>query len=213
MSINNFNSDRSGYLDSRRLGGCIECKAIIFNPISRLCGRCHSRYGSHGSPKVPKPSLRTELDEALFAVIGYCDLDEPRKAFDAYMSQFIQPPSNDAFRRLCRLHFSTLRCEDGTPLMTFRDVLTQALAVNLYEERGGKIDHKRNQLKYLLGRSCLSVWGKRRQVKHHYDYDRHERRQLQRRPKVFREDAFQRIYIEGGINRFLAKLKTNTIGK
>lgn len=210
MKTNNFSVERRTYLDERRLAGCIECGAETYNPISRFCKTCHCHYGSHGSPNVRKPVLKAELEEAFFAVVGYCDLEAPTKTFDAYISKFIESTSDDPFTRLCRLHFDTLRREDGSPLMTFKDVLIQSLAVNLYEERGGRSDHKRNQLQYFLGRACLSVWGKCRQVADRYFYDRRERRLLQRRPKLFREEAFQKIYIDAGINRFLAKLKTNT---
>ena len=210
MKTNNCSVERRAYLDERRLAGCIECGAVTYNPISRLCKNCHCHYGSHGSPVVRKPSLEAELEEAFFAVVGYCDLEAPTKAFNAYIKRFTEATSEDPFKRLCRLHFDTLRREDGSPLMTFKDVLIQALAVTLYDERGGRIDHKRQQLRYFLGRACLSVWGKRRQVADRYRYDRRERRFLQRRPKVFRDEAFQKIYIGAGINRFLAKLKTNT---
>jgi len=198
--------DRREYFMQRATGGCSCCRALTrVDPISALCKRCYSRYCSHGSPLVEKPKLQRELEVALFRIISKCSLGEPTRRFHDWMLHFSSPSKANDLKRLCWLNFFKLKANDGEPLLSFRDVLIQSLAVTLFDRNNGRIDHRRKQLHYLLGRSVCCVWNKRRQVADGVVYDQWERRLLQRKPRVMRE-AFEKIFLGGGISRFIAKL-------
>lgn len=187
--------------------GCSACGTVerVIDPVSALCGCCSSRYNSHGSPTIRKPNLEVEMERALFQIIARCDLRGATERFNEWMQGFCSPSKQNALKRLCWLNYSKLKGGDGEPLLNFRQALVQAIAVTMYDKNYGRIDHKRNQLQYLLGRSVCTVWNKKRQVAKGLVYDRHERWKLQRKPRIMRE-AFNKIFLEAGFARFIAKL-------
>ena len=204
--MNNFTTERKHYIQDRLKGGCSCCGASVnLDPISQLCFNCKSKYLSHGSPSVPKPTLEIELDLALIAIRNSCHLKDAEVIFDRWMLSFANPTKTDALRRLCWLHFVEIKNTEGVPVMTFKDVIQQALAVTIYERNGGKIDHKRKQYHYLLGRSVCTVWNKQRRIKQLEHYDKSERRYLQRRPRLFHQ-AFNDIFLGAGVAKFIAKI-------
>ena len=188
----------------RRTQVCRYCYASDPDPVNLMCKKCWGHWRRHGSPTVKFPSLRDELEEALEILAGY-DLDATTEAFHGWIGQYSQESTQDPLRRLCWLHFVHLRAEDGLPLVRLQDVLTQCLAVSLYDKRGGRVDNGRNQYRYMLGRACVTIIGKRRQVADGTRYNIGERRRLQRTPQIFHK-AYEDIFLRAGISKVLAKV-------
>ena len=186
---------------------CRCCGSSKSDPVSILCLRCYKTYKRHGSPHCLKPSLKRELKQSKEILSRY-ETKPASKVFDDWMMDYADPSSKDPLRRLCGLHFKALRQSDDSPLMTFEHALGQALAVTTYQDQGGATDDERKQLQYLLGRASVSVWNRARKSKATTVYDGEDRKELQRRPKLFHR-AFHEVFIRGGIGRFLARLRTN----
>ena len=125
---------------------------------------------------------------------------------ESWTDPFVSESKQDPIRRLCWLHFVHLRAEDGLPLVRLEDVLVQCLAVILHDRQGGRADNARRQHQYFLGRAATTIWGKHRQVADGTKYNREERRELQRRPKLFQQ-AHSEVFIKAGICRVVAKLQ------
>ena len=64
--------------------------------------------------------------------------------------------------------------------MRFVDVLVQTLAVTIYEQNDGRLDNKKRQYQYFLGRASVCPWNRRRRCGKGTDYDKEVRR-LQRK--------------------------------
>ena len=69
------------------------------------------------------------------------------------MISYASPSKSDPLKRLCWLHFIQLKASDGDPLMRFEDTLVQALAVTIYEENGGRLDHRKKPISILTRQS------------------------------------------------------------
>jgi len=191
--------------------GCSSCSAlgVKLDPYSRLCLPCKKHMMIHGSAKIPKPKLKDELEIAHHAVVAFSQFNKAQTVFDRFMYTYSSAAKDDPLRRLAWLQFVHLKTCDGEPLMRFMDVLVQSLAVIIHEQRGGRFDNKKKQYQYCLGRASVCTWNRRRQAAQGTDYDKKERVDLQRRPTLMLR-AFNEIFIDGGISRYLAKL-TNKI--
>ena len=191
----------------RAASGCIGCGSYSqsIDPISAYCPRCKSRMRCHGSPKIKKPTLKDEIEKANLRVSCVCRIAEAERVFNSFMQSFASPCKSDKLRRLCWLHFIRLRTCDGVPLMVFRDSVVQSIAVNSYEANGGKIDERRKQYNYLLGRASVCPWNRLRQAAQGTAYDYQERRYLQSMPTLMHR-AFDEIFIGAGIARFVSKI-------
>lgn len=198
---------RQEYFRRRVLSGCSACGTVgrVVDPISGVCRLCRSKHLSHGSPIVPKPKLKHEMKTAFFQILSNCTLEEPTRRFNEWMQGFSSPSKQDPLKRLCWLNYFELKSDDGRPLLDFRQSLVQGLALTIYDRNGGRIDDKRKQFNYLLGRSVCTVWDKQRQVANGTTYDQKERRNLQRKPKVMHR-AFDEIFLGAGFARFISKL-------
>ena len=199
-------SDKADYYARRANTPCRGCRTLDqVDPISILCGNCWSKYRSHGSPTVPKPTLDYELQTAYDTIRTTVELEDAATAFDDWMLAYASPTKKDELKRLCWLNFVQLKRGDGTPLMTLADVVAQALSVTIYDRRGGRFDHKRKQLQYCLGRASVTVWNKKRQVGNGTVYDHREKWLLLRKPELHHR-AFHEVFMGAGIARFIAKL-------
>lgn len=198
---------RQEYFRRRVLSGCSACGTVgrVVDPISGVCRLCRSKHLSHGSPVVPKPKLKHEMKTAFFQVMSSCHLAATSKRFEEWMLEFASPSKSDDLRRLCWLNYFELKSDDGRPLLDFRQSLVQGLALTIYDRNGGRIDDKRKQFNYLLGRSVCTVWDKQRQVANGTTYDQKERRNLQRKPKVMHR-AFDEIFLGAGFARYISQL-------
>ena len=199
--------DRWEYFTNRKSLGCSNCRTRAkVDAISQLCSSCKKHLLLHGSASIPKPSLKSELKEAYLRVTNYCNTNQATEAFDRFMISYASPSKSDPLKRLCWLHFIQLKASDGDPLMRFEDTLVQALAVTIYEENGGRLDNRKNQYQYLLGRASICPWNRKRKSGKGAVYNKAERAELQRKPTVFHR-AFQEIFLRAGLVRFLSQLK------
>ena len=155
--------DRLEYFTKRKSLGCYNCRTWEkVDAISQLCSSCKKHLLLHGSASIPKPSLKSELKEAYLRVTNYCNTNQATEAFDRFMISYASSSKSDPLKRLCWLHFIQLKASDGDPLMRFEDTLVQVLAVTLYEQNGGRLDHRKNQYQYLLGRASICPWNHKR---------------------------------------------------
>lgn len=200
---------RRDYFIRRASTGCSCCGALdrVVDPISALCRRCKRRLLMHGSPTLPKPLLRREIEIALRRVSDICILDEAKQAFDQFMLSFASPSKDDSLRRLCWLHFIHLKTPDGDPLMRFQDALVQAYAVTIYDKNGGRFDARKRQFNYCKGRATICPWNQRRYSAKGTFYNYEERRNLQLKPTLMHR-AFQEVFIGAGIARFISNINT-----
>jgi len=198
---------RRDYLIRRASTGCSSCGALdrAVDPISALCPRCKRRLLIHGSPALPKPNLKREIEIAEIRIAYSCKIKEAEQTFDRFMLSFACPNKDDHLRRLCWLHFIYLKASDGLPLMRFRDALVQAYAVTIHEEYGGVFDSKKRQFNYCIGRASISPWNKRRFTTKGTYYNYEERRDLHMKPTLFHR-AFNEIFIGAGLVRYISKL-------
>lgn len=192
-----------------RCSNCSRSSCVKLDPYTRLCLSCKKHLMIHGSLNIPKPNLKSEMELAHNTVISSCNIDKAKGVFDRFVRSFSSSDLNDPLRRLCWLQFIKLKSYDGDPLMRFIDVLVQSLAVSIYEKRGGQFDNKQKQYQYCLGRASVCSWNCRRQVAQGTLYNRSERRDLQRRPRLMLR-AFDEIFIKGGISQYITKI-TNKV--
>lgn len=198
--------DRQDYFLKRASLGCSNCSAFVgVDAISRLCPSCKKHMIVHGSPRIPKPSLTTEIHLAYQRIVNHCDISQASEAFNRFMLSYVSPTKSNQLRYLCWLHFVKLKAGDGEPLMRFVDVLVQTLAVTIYEQNDGRLDNKKRQYQYFLGRASVCPWNRRRRCGKGTVYDKEVRRDLQRKPTLFHQ-AFEHIFIRGGVSRFLVQL-------
>lgn len=203
-----MDEERREYFIRRASTGCSGCGALdqTIDPISALCSRCKSSLLIHGSPTIPKPKLKQEIEVAEMRVAYACKLERAEQTFNSFMNWFASPSKSDPLKRLCYLHFIKLRSSDGEPLMRFRDSIVQAYALTIFDENGGRFDARKRQFNYCIGRASICPWNKRRFSAIGTDYDYSERRGLQRKPTLMHR-AFQEIFIEAGISRLISKIK------
>jgi hypothetical protein len=198
--------DHAEYYLRRASMGCSNCMSFDrIDAVSRLCPSCKKHLIIHGSPRISKPTLKTELHLAYQRIADHCDISQASEVFNRFMLSYASPSKDDKLKRLCWLHFIKLKASDGEPLMRFVDTLTQVLAVIIYEQDGGRLDNKKKQYQYLLGRASVSPWHRRRTCKQGLVYAKEERRGILRKPLLFHR-AFDEIFIRGGISRFLVQL-------
>ena len=201
--------DRDEYFLRRAIAGCRGCgvTGAGVDPISALCPSCKKRMLIHGSPTNPKPKLTWELDKARFGIIGTCNIKPAAEMFDDFIRSYASPRKADPLRRLCWLHFIELKAADEKPLMSFFDALLQTFALRLYEDNGGGFDGKKNQYQYCLGRASVCPWDRRRQTAQGTWYNRRERIELQKKPRMMLR-AFDEIFIGSGLARYLTQIIT-----
>ena len=193
--------------------GCANCSSFnSVDAVSQLCPPCKKHLIVHGSARIPKPLLKREINLAYHRINHHCNIEQATEVFNSWMISFASPSRNDLLRRLCYLHFIKLEASDGFPVMRFVDVLVQTLAVTIYEQNGGALDNKKKQYQYLLGRASVCPWHRRRQSKQDTVYNKEERRDLQRKPTLFHQ-AFEHIFIRGGVSRFLVQLNNKINNK
>jgi len=188
----------------RRTQVCRYCYASDPDPVNLMCKKCWGHWRRNGSPIIKFPSLKAELDQAA-GILSTHDMVAATEAFHGWMVGYARQHTREPLRRLCWLHFVHLRAEDGLSLVRLQDMLRQCLAVSLYDKRGGRVDNGRNQYRYMLGRACVTIIGKRRQVADGTRYNIGERRRLQRTPQLFHR-AYEDIFLRAGISKVLAKV-------
>lgn len=206
-----FTTNRSylrQWLGRRKQQSCKYCNHPKTDPVSLMCNRCFHHWRRYGSPTIKTPHLGEQLAQAT-AIVSRYDLTAPTVAFDEWMDAYVSPAPSKPLRRLCWLHFKHLRTEQDKPLMTLYNVLVQTLAVTLYEEQQpAAFDNTRNQFQYTLGRASVSVWGRSRQVAVGTKYNKEERKQLQRRPRLFHQ-AFDKVFLQAGVAKVVAYIRQN----
>ena len=183
---------------NRRLGQpCGNCGGGKADPVSLLCLPCYKSYKRHGSPSVPKPTLKEEIREAESIVSRY-DLNQSVAVFDRWMRNYVS--RRGTLNELCREFFYLLIGVNGKPLMDLKQVIKQTLAVSLYN---GRLDERRQQHQYLYGRACTSLLGQRKEVK---DGNRNHLFETMRRPRLFKQ-AFGEVFIGAGVSKLLVKIR------
>ena len=178
---------------------CRNCNHPSSDPVSLLCIKCYKTFRRHGSPSTHKPKLTQELKEAE-AVLNKFNLVEPAKVFKKWMKVYSN--QTGSLNRLCKLYFIDLVDSSGTPLMDFKQVIKQALAVTSYK---GYLDPYTNQYRYLLGRASVCLYDQSKHTRRGLKYDKEERVLLQRRPRLFHQ-AFNDIFLGPGVAKFIARI-------
>jgi len=210
LTLAKKHSDREKYFMRRAMAGCAGCgvAGVAVDPIAALCPPCKKHMLTHGSPTNPKPKLTWELEKARRGIIGICKLAPAEERFNEFMISYASPRKQDPLKRLCWLHFIELKAADGSPLMSFFDALLQTFALKLYEDNGGRFDGKRKQYQYCLGRAVVCPWDRRRQTAQGVWYDKSERVNLQKKPRMMIR-AFDEIFVGAGIARYLTNITKN----
>ena len=185
---------------TRRLNrSCRNCNHPSSDPISLLCIKCYKTFRRHGSPSTHKPKLTLELKEAE-AIINKVNLEEPTIIFNKWIKVYSN--QKGSLNRLCKLYFIDLVDSSGAPLMDFKQVVSQTLAVSSYK---GSLDPYTHQHQYLLGRASVCLYDQSKHTRRGLIYDKEERVLLQRRPRLFHQ-AFNDIFLGAGVAKFIARI-------
>ena len=178
---------------------CKNCNHPSSDPVSLLCIKCYKTFRRHGSPSTHKPKLTQELKEAE-ASLNKVNLEEPTDIFNKWIKVYSN--QKGSLNRLCKLYFIDLIDSSGTPLMDFKQIVKQTLAVSSYK---GSLDAHTHQYRYLLGRASVCLYDQSKHTRRGLIYDKEERVLLQRRPRLFHQ-AFNDIFLGAGVAKFIAKI-------
>ena len=178
---------------------CKNCNHPSSDPVSLLCIKCYKNFRRHGSPSIPKPKLTEEMKEAE-VILMKVNLDEPTDIFNKWMKVYSN--QKGSLNRLCKLYYFDLLDSSMMPLMDFKQIVKQTLAVSSYE---GSLDPYTHQYQYMLGRASVCLYDQSKHTRRGLIYDKEERVLLQRRPRLFHQ-AFNDIFLGAGVAKFIAKI-------